>query len=167
MYSLFIDFIVLQYADREFYKDWWNSPSLDIFWRKWNILVHEWLLRHIFITSMKAKASKQTATLLTFLISAILHEFVFWVGFRVIRPWFFFGMFAQGTFFFLEFYKNFHCCSAIDSFESVDNQNFTACECQTLGKHLCLVQSIFRTTNDRNPLHSWIFRGKLWFLLCK
>ena len=27
----------LRFADREFYKDWWNSTTLDMFWRKWNI----------------------------------------------------------------------------------------------------------------------------------
>ena len=29
-----------RFADRQFYLDWWNAPSLDIFWRKWNIPVH-------------------------------------------------------------------------------------------------------------------------------
>jgi hypothetical protein len=85
---------------------------------------------------MKAKASKQTATLLTFLISAILHEFVFWVGFRVIRPWFFFGMFAQGIFCKRNFMEN---SSAVDCLVKSDNDSVATCQCQTLGEYLCVV----------------------------
>jgi hypothetical protein len=85
-----------QFADREFYQDWWNAPSLDIFWRKWNRLVHEWLLRHVYLETIKtAKASPVTATLWTFLFSAVYHELIFFVAFRVLRPWFFLAMFAQ------------------------------------------------------------------------
>jgi len=86
----------LRFADRLFYKDWWNSDSLDVFWRKWNLLVHEWLLRHIYMESRRnVKVSKNTATILTFLFSAFMHELVFWVSFQVVRPWFFLGMFVQ------------------------------------------------------------------------
>jgi hypothetical protein len=45
----------------------------------------------------KVKATRKTAIVLTFLFSAILHEYVFWVAFQVIRPWFFLGMFVQGS----------------------------------------------------------------------
>jgi len=84
------------FADRRFYQDWWNAPTLDIFWRKWNCLVHEWLLRHIYLESIHtAKTTKITATLLTFLYSAVIHELIFSVSFRVLRPWLFLAMFAQ------------------------------------------------------------------------
>jgi len=87
---------LLHFADRQFYLDWWNAISLDIFWRKWNLLVHEWLLRHVYLESIQsAKASKKTAVMLTFLASAIMHEFVFAVAFHALKPWFFLGMFFQ------------------------------------------------------------------------
>jgi len=87
---------VTRFADREFYRDWWNATSLDVFWRKWNILVHEWLLRHVYLESVRtAKHSPMLATLWTFLFSAIYHELVFFVAFRVLRPWFFLAMFLQ------------------------------------------------------------------------
>jgi len=83
------------FADRQFYLDWWNSQSLDVFWRKWNLLVHEWLLRHIYMETTRSGTDKKIATLLTFLFSAFMHELIFWVTFQVVRPWFFIGMFVQ------------------------------------------------------------------------
>ncbi|TNM93151.1 hypothetical protein fugu_018553 [Takifugu bimaculatus] len=36
---------LLQFGDREFYKDWWNSETVTYFWANWNIPVHKWCLR--------------------------------------------------------------------------------------------------------------------------
>ena len=55
---------LLRFGDREFYRDWWNATSLDIFWRKWNILVHEWLLRHVYLETLRT--AKQSQILLFF-----------------------------------------------------------------------------------------------------
>ena len=30
-----------------------NAVSLDEFWRKWNLPVHEWMRRHVFLESIK------------------------------------------------------------------------------------------------------------------
>src|SRR3990167_1981408 len=87
---------LIKFGDREFYRDWWNAASLDVFWKKWNILVHEWLLRHVYLESVRtAKTSTLVATIYTFLFSAIYHELIFFVAFRVLRPWFFLAMFLQ------------------------------------------------------------------------
>jgi len=84
---------ILCFADRQFYLDWWNSPTLEIFWRKWNLPVHKWLSFHVY------RASKQWGTrnaiLLTFLMSAVVHEIISGVAFKAIRPWFFIGMCIQ------------------------------------------------------------------------
>lgn len=34
---------ITRFGDRLFFRDWWNTASFDAFWRKWNILVHEWV----------------------------------------------------------------------------------------------------------------------------
>uniref|UniRef100_A0A674P2G0 Sterol O-acyltransferase 2 n=1 Tax=Takifugu rubripes TaxID=31033 RepID=A0A674P2G0_TAKRU len=34
---------LLQFADRMFYKDWWNSTSFTNYYRTWNVVVHDWL----------------------------------------------------------------------------------------------------------------------------
>ena len=32
---------LLQFADRDFYHDWWNSRNLEKFWANWNLPVHK------------------------------------------------------------------------------------------------------------------------------
>lgn len=87
---------VTQFADREFYQDWWNSTTIEGFWRKWNRPVHEWCLRHIYVDSMsRHKIEKSTAALGTFLFSAIMHEYICLIGFRLLRPYMFLGMMIQ------------------------------------------------------------------------
>ena len=46
---------MLRFGDRNFYSDWWNSEEFVSYYRKWNIVVHEWLRAYIFDTSLKVK----------------------------------------------------------------------------------------------------------------
>ncbi|KAH0629039.1 hypothetical protein JD844_010793 [Phrynosoma platyrhinos] len=39
---------MLRFADRTFYKDWWNSTSYSVFYRTWNVVVHDWLYYYIY-----------------------------------------------------------------------------------------------------------------------
>ena len=32
---------LLNFGDRDFYHDWWNSPNLSSFWQNWNLPVHK------------------------------------------------------------------------------------------------------------------------------
>jgi len=78
------------FADRRFYDDWWNSTNFDEYARKWNIPVHEWLLRHIYLESIQSyKVSQESATILTFVLSAVFHEYFMSMIFRLFRPYFF------------------------------------------------------------------------------
>ncbi|BFZ64566.1 Sterol O-acyltransferase 2 (Sterol-ester synthase 2) [Saitoella coloradoensis] len=64
-------------ADRYFYSTWWNSVSWDEFARDWNKPVHNFLLRHVYHSSISnMKLSKKRATLLTFFLSSCIHELV-------------------------------------------------------------------------------------------
>lgn len=92
MFELILNGIaeVTRFADRCFYDDWWNSTTWDEYARKWNKPVHEWLLRHVYLESLNTfKSSRMRATFITFLTSAILHETVFAVVFRMVRPYLF------------------------------------------------------------------------------
>lgn len=62
--------------ERTFYLDWWNSASMDQFWRKWNLPVHRWCVQHIYLPLVSAGLSKLTGVMVTFLFSAVLHEFL-------------------------------------------------------------------------------------------
>jgi hypothetical protein len=58
--------------------------------------VHEWALRHIFVELRHyTGASPSVATAATFFVSALLHELIFSVAFKTLRPWFFLGMVMQ------------------------------------------------------------------------
>ncbi|KAJ5637346.1 hypothetical protein N7490_007225 [Penicillium lividum] len=39
---------VMQFGDREFYTDWWNSSSLGGYWRSWNRPVYLFMKRHVY-----------------------------------------------------------------------------------------------------------------------
>ncbi|CAG7847235.1 Probable sterol O-acyltransferase 1; AltName: Full=Sterol-ester synthase 1 [Serendipita indica DSM 11827] len=77
------------FADREFYEDWWNSTSWDQFARKWNKPVHTFLLRHVYASTLSYKIGKGNAALLTFFLSACVHELVMAVVTKKIRPYLF------------------------------------------------------------------------------
>jgi len=63
------------FADRHFYSDWWNSCDWLEFSREWNVPVHHFLRRHVYGAS-RPYLSRNTATLITFLVSAVGHELV-------------------------------------------------------------------------------------------
>jgi len=84
------------FADREFFQDWWNARSFDSWWRKWNTPVHKWMLRHIYLDSMQTvNYSRDAAAMATFAISALAHEFILAVSFRMVRPILFTTMILQ------------------------------------------------------------------------
>lgn len=74
------------FSDRGFYSDWWNSVSWDQYARDWNRPVHNFLLRHVYHSSISSlRVNKDTATLITFLLSACVHELVMWCLFKKLR----------------------------------------------------------------------------------
>jgi diacylglycerol O-acyltransferase-1 len=74
---------ITHFADRRFYSDWWNAGNLSEYWRKWNFPIHSFLIRHIYYPLRRRKVSKPVALLITFLISAVFHEYVIIGVFRV------------------------------------------------------------------------------------
>jgi sterol O-acyltransferase len=69
-----------RFPDRVFYLDWWNSVEFGTYYRKWNIIVHDWLYYYIYLDFsrfiMSGKKSGKYAKILTFFISAIMHELI-------------------------------------------------------------------------------------------
>ncbi|KAF8471264.1 MBOAT, membrane-bound O-acyltransferase family-domain-containing protein [Kalaharituber pfeilii] len=77
---------LMRFADRGFYGSWWNSTTWDQFARDWNKPVHNFLLRHVYHSSISAyQVSKPTATLITFFLSSCVHELVMWCIFKKLR----------------------------------------------------------------------------------
>jgi sterol O-acyltransferase len=81
---------VTRFADRGFYGDWWNSVSWDQYARDWNRPVHNFLLRHVYHSSISAlRLSKGGAMFATFLLSACVHELVMFTLFKKVRGYLF------------------------------------------------------------------------------
>jgi sterol O-acyltransferase len=82
-----------RFADHRFYSDWWNSTDWLEFSREWNIPVHHFFRRHVYSASLRL--GRPTATLITFLISAIGHEIVMACITKKIRGYGFLAQMSQ------------------------------------------------------------------------
>ncbi|KAM6972973.1 LOW QUALITY PROTEIN: diacylglycerol O-acyltransferase 1a [Aplochiton taeniatus] len=85
---------LLQFGDREFYRDWWNSETVSYFWANWNIPVHKWCLRHFYKPMLKKGVNKLLAQTAVFLVSAFFHEYLVSVPLKMFRLSFM-GMMTQ------------------------------------------------------------------------
>lgn len=65
---------IMKFGDREFYTDWWNSPSLGVYWRSWNRPVYQFMKRHVYSPLIGRGYSPFVASTVVFTISALLHE---------------------------------------------------------------------------------------------
>ncbi|PWW77188.1 hypothetical protein C7212DRAFT_362840 [Tuber magnatum] len=84
------------FADHGFYGPWWNSATWGAFARDWNTPVHNFLHRHVYHSSISAwHVSRGTAAVITFLLSALVHELVMWSLFKRLRGYLFFMMMLQ------------------------------------------------------------------------
>ncbi|XP_056093571.1 sterol O-acyltransferase 2 [Rhinichthys klamathensis goyatoka] len=79
---------MLRFADRMFYKDWWNSTSFANYYRTWNIVVHDWLYYYGYRDFIRLSGYKlrSMATLSVFAVSALVHEYAFTMGFGFFYP---------------------------------------------------------------------------------
>jgi sterol O-acyltransferase len=81
---------ITRFADRGFYGAWWNSVSFDQYARDWNRPVHNFLLRHVYHSSISFfHLTKMQATFFTFLLSAIVHEVLMFCLFKKVRGYLF------------------------------------------------------------------------------
>jgi diacylglycerol O-acyltransferase 1 len=64
----------MHFADRKFYDAWWNSGSMGAYWRLWNIPVHGYFKRHIYVPLKRRGWSNSSASAVVFILSAVIHE---------------------------------------------------------------------------------------------
>ena len=86
---------ILRYGDRRFYEDWWNSTNFEEWYRKWNMVVHEWLYYYVYndLVRICGHSSRFLCKMTVFLISIGIHEIIVWqsIGFFFPILSFFFG----------------------------------------------------------------------------
>uniref|UniRef100_G3PA82 O-acyltransferase n=2 Tax=Gasterosteus aculeatus aculeatus TaxID=481459 RepID=G3PA82_GASAC len=79
---------MLQFADRMFYKDWWNSTSFANYYRTWNVVVHNWLYYYVYrdFLWLSRKRFRPVAMLFVFTLSAVVHEYILAICFGFFYP---------------------------------------------------------------------------------
>ncbi|XP_053685275.1 sterol O-acyltransferase 1 [Sabethes cyaneus] len=79
---------LLRFADRMFYRDWWNASSFPEYIRSWNVVVHDWLYTYIYKDSVEHvfKNCRSLSTVLVFTVSAVFHEVILAFAFRFFYP---------------------------------------------------------------------------------
>ncbi|XP_006870187.1 PREDICTED: sterol O-acyltransferase 2 [Chrysochloris asiatica] len=70
---------MLRFGDRMFYRDWWNSTSFSNYYRTWNVVVHDWLYSYVYQDGLWliGGRARKAAMFGVFLVSAIVHEYIF------------------------------------------------------------------------------------------
>ncbi|KAE8294184.1 Sterol O-acyltransferase 1 [Larimichthys crocea] len=79
---------MLRFADRMFYKDWWNSTSFANYYRTWNVVVHDWLYYYVYrdFLWISQKRFRPAAMLFVFTVSAVVHEYILAICFGFFYP---------------------------------------------------------------------------------
>ncbi|KAL6266953.1 hypothetical protein P5V15_000038 [Pogonomyrmex californicus] len=79
---------MLRFADRLFYKDWWNCTTYHTYYRTWNLVVHDWLYTYVYkdMYDIVVPRNKTLSAAAVFLISAVFHEYVIAFMFRFFYP---------------------------------------------------------------------------------
>lgn len=79
---------ILRFSDRMFYKDWWNSTSFAVYYRTWNIIVHDWLYLYVYKDFYEhvLGQSRLACQFTVFTISALFHEYILAFSFRFCYP---------------------------------------------------------------------------------
>lgn len=87
---------MMRFADRLFYKDWWNSTSFASYYRDWNLVVHNWLYTYFYKDLRAIGLGPKMSLISVFLLSAFFHEYIIAVALRFCYPVLFvlFGIFG-------------------------------------------------------------------------
>ncbi|KAL8810678.1 MAG: hypothetical protein Q9200_002390 [Gallowayella weberi] len=86
---------IMRFGDREFYTDWWNSPSVGNYWRTWNKPVYHFMRRHIYSPLVGRGFSSGFASTMVFVFSGLLHELLVGIPTHNILGVAFIGMLVQ------------------------------------------------------------------------
>ncbi|XP_058061643.1 sterol O-acyltransferase 1 [Anopheles bellator] len=79
---------LLRFADRMFYRDWWNESTFAGYIRSWNVVVHDWLYTYVYKDCVENvfRTCRPLATVAVFTLSAVFHEVILAFSFRFFYP---------------------------------------------------------------------------------
>lgn len=81
--------------DEKVYGEWWNSRSSEEFWKNWNLPVHFFVKNHIYLPLVNAGLGKHASSLICFIFSGAVHEYVVSMSLKSFNGWFLMAMMAQ------------------------------------------------------------------------
>lgn len=93
---------LMRFGDRMFYRDWWNSTNFSVYYRTWNVIVHDWLYLYVYkdLYEVVFKQKRFICQLLVFSLSAMFHEYILGFTFRFCYPILFLEFQGAGVFLF-------------------------------------------------------------------
>lgn len=97
LFHLYLNILaeLTHFGDRLFYLDWWNSTTLSHYWSSWNLPVHNWMSDTIYKPLRKAGFSKNFGIFVCFFVSALFHELIIAIPFKMVKLWSFAGIMGQ------------------------------------------------------------------------
>lgn len=67
---------LLRFADRQYYHDWWTSTGLRGYYRKWNLIVKQWLFAYVFTTLHRRTGNRGLSSFAVMFISGVFHDYI-------------------------------------------------------------------------------------------
>lgn len=71
---------LLGFGDRMFYSDWWTCTDLQQYYKKWNMVIGDWLYTYTYkdinIIMSNTPKTRDFAKLVTIVLSALVHEWI-------------------------------------------------------------------------------------------
>ena len=92
---------ILNFADRKFYDDWWNSKDFGTLIRKISVIIYEWLHSYVFIDLQRFSKNllgQRLARLAVFAFSGVVVELVIDYSLGFFFPYVFIVVAAPGAF---------------------------------------------------------------------
>ena len=72
---------VLSFGDRRFYKNYLTSADVREYLNRWNTVTRSWITEYLFKPTIVSSGSHVAATLVSIMMSCILHDYVFTFSF--------------------------------------------------------------------------------------
>lgn len=90
-----------RFGDRLFYRDWWTCTDFSGYFRKWNIIVQDWLYLYVYrdFSEFVFKGNTYLAKFAVFTISAVVHEWLLTYMFGFFFPLLFIEFLVFGSLF--------------------------------------------------------------------
>ena len=145
-YIIFVSFLefvseLTGSQERRFYHNWWDATTMEEFWRWWNLPVHRWCVKHVYLPLLARGGDKIKAMMAVFLFSASLHEFL-----------------ISGRFIFLD-----NCIALIHNIFSATMCDWTFCLLRVLGSRSGMSSII--NMDKKVWVDRWKFNGNSHIVL--